>query len=233
MPVPTGMCSTYIGGVGVRGYRNVESLSGNKAFIATPTYIKDIFPDEGKLYNTGDMVRVLPDPLKDDTLVLHFIGRLDRQVKVGGVRLDLTEIEHAILKHPAVQNASVVVNKERADTKHLAAYIVLNKDLKMSEFQTHIKQILPAYMTPTSIFAIDSIPLNNNGKVHQAQLQAIKTSSGFHLVQSTSSRKPQSEREKVIASIWASELGILEDDIIMQFDFFKNGGHSLVAQRMI
>jgi len=232
MPVPTGMCGTlYIGGIGVaRGYRNVGS---NGVFIAPPSYIENTFPDEGKLYNTGDIVRILPDPLKDDELVLHFIGRLDRQVKVSGVRLDLMEIEHAILKHPAVRNASVVVNKDRADTKHLAAYVVLNKDLKMRDLQTHIKQILPAYMTPTSLFAIDSIPLNNNGKVHQSQLREIKMSSRFHLIQSSSSRKPQSECEKMIASIWASELGIFEDDITMQFDFFENGGHSLIAQRMI
>ena len=232
MPVPTGMCGTlYIGGIGVaRGYRNVES----NAFIAPLFYIKSIFPDEGKLYDTGDTVRILPDPLKGNELVLHFIGRHDRQVKVSGVRLDLTEIEHAILKHPAVRNASVVVHKERADTKHLAAYVVLNKDLKMRDLQTHLKQILPAYMTPTSLFAIDSIPLNNNGKVHQSQLQEIKASSSrFHLIQSSSSRKPQSDCEKMIASIWASELGISEDDITMQFDFFENGGHSLIAQRMI
>jgi len=115
------------------------------------------------------MVRILPDPLKDDILVLHFIGRLDRQVKVSGVYLDLTEIEHAILKHPAIRNVSVIVSQQTADSKHLVAYVVLNKDLQMSDLQTHIKKILPAYMTSTSIFAIGSIPLNKNGKVHQAQ----------------------------------------------------------------
>jgi len=100
MPVPTGMCGTlYIGDIGVaRGYRNVES----NAFIAPLFYIQSILPDEGKLYNTGDTVRILPDPLKGNELVLHFIGRHDRQVKVSGVHLDLTEIEHTILKHPAV-----------------------------------------------------------------------------------------------------------------------------------
>ena len=63
---------------------------------------------------------------------------------------------------------------ERADIKHLAAYVVLNKDLKMRDLQTHIKQILPAYMTPTSLFAIDSIPLNNNVKFISHSYKKLK-----------------------------------------------------------
>ena len=232
MPVPIGMSGNlYIGGDGVaKGYRN-EALN-HKAFIIPPPHILAVFPEEGKLYNSGDIVRILPDPLKNDAPVVHFIGRCDQQVKVSGIRVDLTEVENTLLQYPAIQHASVVAKNDKADEKHLVAYVVLDQDVKASDLQSHVKQHLPAYMVPTKFFAIDQIPLNTNDKVHQKQLQTLEGSSKFQILYSSSHRKPETVNEKCIAQVWANELHVSEEVITMRFDFFENGGHSLVAQRM-
>ena len=233
MPVPIGMSGKlYIGGDGIaKGYRN-EALN-DKAFIIPPPHILAVFPEEGKLYYSGDIVRVLPDPLKNDAPVLHFIGRCDQQVKVSGIRVDLTEVENTLLQYPAIQHASVVAQNDKADEKHLVAYVVLDQDVKASDLQSHMKQHLPAYMVPTKFFAIDQIPLNTNDKVHQKELQKLEGSSKFLILRSSSHRKPGTANEKCIAQVWANELHVSEETITMRFDFFENGGHSLVAQRMV
>ena len=233
MPVPTGMSGKlYIGGDGIaKGYRN-ETLN-DKAFIIPPPHILAVFPEEGKLYNSGDIVRVLPDPLKNDAPVVHFLGRCDQQVKVSGIRVDLTEVENTLLQYLAIQHASVIAKNDKADEKHLVAYVVLDRDVKASDLQSHMKQHLPAYMVPTKFFAIDQIPLNTNDKVHQKQLQTLEGSSKFQILLSSSHRKPETANEKCIAQVWASELHVSEEVITMRFDFFENGGHSLVAQRMV
>ena len=233
MPVPIGMSGKlYIGGDGIaKGYRN-ETLN-DKAFIIPPPHILAVFPEEGKLYNSGDIVRVLPDPLKNDAPVVHFIGRCDQQVKVSGIRVDLTEVENTLLQYPAIQHASVVAKNDKADEKHLVAYVVLDQDVKASDLQSHMKQHLPAYMVPTKFFAIDQIPLNTSDKVHQKELQKLEGSSKFLILHSSSHRKPGTANEKCIAQVWANELHVSEENITMRFDFFENGGHSLVAQRMV
>ena len=233
MPVPTGMVGTlYIGGDGVAaGYRN--ATMNKDTFITAPSSILAVFPEEGKLYNSGDLVRMLPDPLKNDSLVVHFIGRSDQLVKVSGIRVDLTEVESILLQSPAIQHVSVIVKEVEADEKHLVAYVVLNQDVKVSDLQSHTRQQLPAYMVPTKFFAVDRIPLNTNDKIHRRELQNLEGSSKFQIIHTSSHRKPESENEKSIARIWASELHVSEDAITMQFDFFENGGHSLVAQKMV
>jgi amino acid adenylation domain-containing protein len=116
-PVPIGVSGELlIGGVGLaRGYRKRPELTSEK-------FIPNRFSDkpEERLYRTGDLARYLPDGN------IEFLGRLDRQVKLRGFRIEPGEIEAALTQHDAVQDARAVVRVDDAGEKRLVAYIVRN-----------------------------------------------------------------------------------------------------------
>lgn len=118
-PVPTGLWGEmYVGGGGVtRGYLNRPELSAER-FIADPSGDRP----SAYLYKTGDLGRYNWDGR------LEYLGRLDNQVKVRGFRIELGEIESVLAQHPAVQQAVVIVREDTLAYKHLAAYIVPDKN---------------------------------------------------------------------------------------------------------
>ena len=111
-PVPVGVTGElHIGGAGVaRGYLNRPELTSER-------FIPDPFRPGGRLYKTGDLVRRRPD----GTLV--FAGRIDDQVKIHGLRVELGEIEAALLSHPDVSQAVVTVVTDPAGDRQLAGYL--------------------------------------------------------------------------------------------------------------
>jgi acyl-CoA synthetase (AMP-forming)/AMP-acid ligase II/2-polyprenyl-3-methyl-5-hydroxy-6-metoxy-1,4-benzoquinol methylase len=118
-PVPVGVVGEiYIGGVGLaRGYLNRPGLSAER-FIANP------FSKEGgaRMYHTGDLGRYLPDGN------IEFLGRTDNQVKIRGCRVELGEIEAAVIEHPGVRDAAVSARVEASGEKRLIAYVVPKSD---------------------------------------------------------------------------------------------------------
>ncbi|MGD9629019.1 MAG: amino acid adenylation domain-containing protein [Pyrinomonadaceae bacterium] len=114
-PLPIGVAGQlHIGGDGLaRGYFNQPELTAEK-------FVRDPFSFSGgaRLYRTGDLVRRREDGS------IEFLGRIDHQVKVRGYRIELGEIEHALMKHPAVENAVVVAREDEPGMKRLAAYVV-------------------------------------------------------------------------------------------------------------
>ena len=116
-PVPVGVAGELlIGGDALaRGYQNLPDLTSEK-FIPNPFSIDN----SGRLFKTGDIARYLPDGN------IEFNGRIDRQVKVRGFRVELSEIETVLCQHAGVQDAAVVVREETPGDKQLVAYVVQN-----------------------------------------------------------------------------------------------------------
>src|SRR5436305_7836921 len=162
-PVPIGIVGElYIGGAGVcRGYLNRPELTADR-------FIPDPWSNEpgARLYKTGDLVRYRVDGQ------LEFVGRRDLQVKVRGFRIELEEIKCALLEHPAVQDAVVLIEDDASGDKRLIAYVVLDErqTCSRSDLRNYLKQRLPDYMVPAAFVPLKAMPLAANGKIDRRSL---------------------------------------------------------------
>lgn len=166
-PVPDGENGEIcIGGTSLaRGYLNQPALTTEK-FVVNPV-------GEGRLYRTGDLGRFLPDGN------LEYLGRKDYQIQIRGFRVELGEIEAALLAHPAVKETTVVVQGEGAN-KQLVAYAVPQKDSAQispttfkTELRHHLMGKLPPHMIPDTVVLLESMPLTPNGKIDRQTLLAF------------------------------------------------------------
>jgi non-ribosomal peptide synthetase-like protein len=215
----------HIGGICLaRGYVDRPDLTAEK-FINLDRYKAiGIIPD--RLYKTGDLGSWTNDG------EIQFLGRIDGQVKLRGFRIELSEIESVIMQCAGV-SAAVVAVKKVAHVDRLIAYLVPKQSLGELDlggiFETMRSQ-LPAYMVPTSLELLTSLPTLPSGKVDRKSLpypQNIGVNS-----HSNTGRKPTNEVESKIAFIWSEILGI--NDISIDADFFQElGGHSLLAAIVI
>ena len=226
-PLPIGAIGElYIGGAGLaRGYLNNTKLTKER-FISNPLQTKEE-KKQGKnsrLYKTGDLVRWLPSG------ELEYIGRNDFQVKIRGFRIELGEIESILNLHGDVKQSAVLARRnEVTNTNYLIAYIT-SGDFKPSdiELQEFLKQKLPDYMIPTAIIYLDKLPLTLNGKLDRKALPDIELGS------STSTYvAPRNELETKVRDIFASVLGLEENKVGINDDFFKLGGDSIVSIQLV
>lgn len=151
----------FVGGLGVgRGYHHRPGRT-SAAFFVDPF---DPGSPTGRVYRTGDLVRV------NERGELEYLGRRDRQVKVGGVRMELGEIEARLLLHPGVRFCAVVV-RDGARRAGLAGYYVPAGDpLDARDLEDHLGRQLPAAMVPRRWTVLGNLPLTGNGKVDYAAL---------------------------------------------------------------
>ncbi|MGA4838195.1 amino acid adenylation domain-containing protein [Streptomyces sp. G45] len=115
-------------------------------------------------YRTGDLVRW------DAEGRVSYVGRVDRQVKVRGFRVEPGELERRIAAHPAVRQAFVCTERDAHGTNELLAYVVLGSDLTYDAFDRHLAASLPAYMRPHRAYRVAELPRTANGKVDRAAL---------------------------------------------------------------
>jgi amino acid adenylation domain-containing protein len=159
-PVPIGSCGElYVAGAGLaRGYLGRSGVAA-KSFIANP------FGEPGsRIYRTGDRVRHLPDGR------LEFVGRVDRQIKVRGFRVELDEIEAALRAHPGVKDCAVT-KLENQSHRQLIAYVVPKRKTEAPEdLRGYLQQYLPAYMVPAAIYLRDALPFASSGKIDRRAL---------------------------------------------------------------
>ncbi|MBN8226492.1 amino acid adenylation domain-containing protein [Corallococcus macrosporus] len=216
-PVPPGVQGElYVGGEGLaRGYVGQPSLTAERfvpnPFSSTPG---------ARLYRTGDLGR-----WRDDG-VLEFLGRADAQVKVRGFRIELAEIEAALLAHSDVREAVVVAREDVPGDKRLVAYVVAPASLDVAELRAFLKQRLPDYMVPSVLGRLDALPLTSNGKVDR---KALPHPSTFQTRART--RPPRTDTEKRIATLWEE---VLQSGTVGAEDhFFELGGSSLSATQVL
>ncbi|WP_437108365.1 non-ribosomal peptide synthetase [Streptomyces sp. enrichment culture] len=164
--VPAGVPGELLmGGVGVaRGYHGRPALTAER-FVPDP-----YGPPGARLYRTGDLVRRRPDGN------LEFLDRIDTQLKVNGHRVEPGEIEAALESHPRVGAAVVDLAGDGGD-RMLVAFLVPSEGAGTApgteEVRGHLRPLLPSYMIPARIVALDSVPLTANGKVDRARLRAL------------------------------------------------------------
>ncbi len=191
------------------------SEKDNALFIPNP------FTDDPEdiLYRTGDMGIYRPDGLLD------IAGRLDDQIKIRGIRVELGEIQSIIASHPLVKEAVVIPVLATNGDKRLTAYFLpQNAKLKVAELRAYVKGKLPSFMIPGAFVKIEAIPLNANGKVDRRKLPDPTIS--FNELPSVSSFPPTTELEEEIGEVWKELLGVRQVGI--HDNFFDIGGHSLL-----
>jgi amino acid adenylation domain-containing protein len=220
-PVPIGVAGElHIGGAGLaRGYLNRPDLTAEK-FI--PNRISD--EPGARLYKTGDLARYLPDGN------IEFIGRIDRQVKIRGLRIEQGEVETVLAQHPTVQQCVVTAREDRENDKRLVAYIISNPEQApaVNELRRFLKQKLPEYMVPNAFVFLDALPLTPNGKLDRRALPApdqTRPESEANFV------VPRDDLELQLTLIWEKVLGI--QPIGVMDNFFELGGHSLLVVALV
>lgn len=187
-------------------------------------FIPNPFTDDPEdiLYRTGDMGIYRPDGLLD------IAGRLDDQIKIRGIRVELGEIQSIISSHPLVKEVVVITALTANGDKRLAAYFVpQNEKLEVVELRAYVKEKLPSFMIPGAFVKLEAIPLNANGKVDRRKLPDPTFSFNELLsVFSVSSISPTTELEEEIGEVWKELLGVSQVGI--HDNFFDIGGHSLL-----
>ncbi|MFI2608631.1 amino acid adenylation domain-containing protein [Kitasatospora sp. NPDC018619] len=217
----------YIAGAGLaRGYLGDERKT-RAAFLRHPVTGE-------RLYRTGDLGRYLPDG------DIEFLGRADFQVKIQGHRIELGEVEAALLRRPEVRAAAVVAEGERGGPRRLVGYAVA--DSSEEELRAALGRELPDYLVPARIVLLAELPLTDNGKVDRRRLPAP----GRPAPRTGGAVAPRDAAERLLAGIWAEFFGApggaggaaaSSADVAGSFDvtanFFDLGGDSMLAVRMM
>lgn len=211
-PVPIGVTGEiFIAGAGVGGgYLNNPEETQQR-------FVPDPFVPDQTMYKTGDLARWLPDGNID------YIGRLDHQVKIHGVRVEPDEITQILLSHDSIRDAVVIDKQNEEGQSYLCAYVCKNKNVTTAELREHLKNDLPDYMIPSFIIGLDKLPLTENGKIDRKSLQA-RTPERNQL-SGTNYLAPATDVEKTIAAIWKEILGV--ERVGVHDPFFELGGNSL------
>jgi amino acid adenylation domain-containing protein len=218
-PVPTGVPGElFIGGDSVgRGYLEHPDLTGVR-------FVPDPFSavSGSRMYRTGDRARYLPDGN------IQFIGRVDRQVKVRGFRVELEEVETALADCEGVKDAAVMVRNTPNGSKQLMGYVVAIEQRASNYYRQSLIRKIPEYMVPAIVVSVPSIPTSANGKRDYAALPipefvAVATGSDY--------APPTSPIEDYLARLWTDALRV--QPIGIHDNFFALGGDSLQATRIV
>ena len=222
-PVPPGVAGDlYLTGVQLaHGYLGRPDLTASR-FVADP------LGNGGRMYRTGDVARWLP------TGAVEYLGRSDFQLKIRGQRIELSDIDHALLSLPgvaqAVTHALTLGNAPQdatgGDARQLVGYLVAQPDitLDLDALRRSLGDLLPPHMVPVALVALPTLPLSANGKLDRKALPQPQAA------QQTQGREPQPGLETHIARAVAGLLS--REKVYADDDFFALGGHSLLAMRL-
>jgi len=204
----------------------------NRPELTLERFLSDPFSNDPdcRLYKTGDLARWRSDGK------LEFLGRLDNQVKIRGVRIELEEIESSLRNVTGICDAVATVDEDATRNKLLVAYVVRdlvdedwNGEARRADYlRDYLKFQLPQHMLPSHIIEISSIPLTPNGKVDKGRLPALTDVS---LSVSKNQNAYLSEFETALTEICADFLSMPR--VGLQDNFFYLGGHSFLATRFI
>ena len=217
------------------GYLNRESLTKEK-FIQNP-FDNDL---TSMLYRTGDLARWRNDG------TLEYLGRIDTQVKIRGMRVELEEIESAIERDAQVHQAIVSIDHQYGADGELTAYIVLEsahddletyrsvevidlaEQLDIDHLRTSLSSELPSHMVPTHYIGLNHAPLTDTGKINRRLLPQVE---GIRIQHKYIA--PNNRIEKLVANIFSEILAVNVSLIGLNDNFFDLGGHSLHAMKLV
>lgn len=213
-PVPSGEEGQLVAaGAGLaRGYLGQSALTAEK-FVAAPA------PISARVYLTGDLARVLPGG------EIEFRGRIDRQIKINGKRIEPGEIEAALRAGEGVRDAAAIVDTTRSGLKRIMAFIATGEvgPARMEAIrigaQTAAQRLLPDFLVPARITAVEVLPITPNGKLDRDALLGLLAAAD------AAAAIGGDDLEGRIAAIWQSVLGL--DRVGRDDVFFDLGGRSL------
>jgi amino acid adenylation domain-containing protein/non-ribosomal peptide synthase protein (TIGR01720 family) len=210
----------WIGGPGVaRGYFRREELTAER-FLEM---------DGRRFYRTGDLVRQVPGEGGE----LEFLGRIDTQVKIRGIRIEPGEIEAALRDHPAVRDAAVVAHSgmTAGGDKQLVAYVVGTDPADTAEaLRAFLRERLPEAMIPSLFVPLPAMPVTSHGKVDRKALPAPQAAREAQV----GTELPRNAREELLAGIWRELLGIERVERVGVHDnFFQLGGDSILSIQVV
>jgi amino acid adenylation domain-containing protein len=221
-PVPEGDCGEiYIGGGGVgRGYRNLSDAT-EQSFLPDPF----AGVPSARMYRTGDRGVRRPDGN------IEFHGRLDRQTKVRGQRVELDEIASVLNRHPNMDFATTITKLAEDGENYLVAYVLLKENTRVPtvhELRRYLLGSLPDYMIPAVFVRLQTLPLSPNGKLDLAMLEQPTEA---NLLERTDGKAPAGPIEEKLLTI-AREL-LKNEAVRTEDNFFLAGGHSLLGMQFL
>ncbi len=210
-PTPPGVPGElYLAGCGLaRGYLAQPGLTAER-FLPDPRG-----PAGARMYRTGDRARFRTDG------AVEFLGRVDRQVKIRGHRVEPAEIEAVLAEHAGVRQVAVVAQRGAQDRVTLAAFYVGGAEAR--ELEAHARARLPSYAVPAEHRAIDALPRTSSGKVDRGRLPRSHGSTG------PAYRPPRSPDEALLVALFAEAL---DRRVGIDDDFFASGGDSIRAVKL-
>ncbi|ADL53611.1 non-ribosomal peptide synthetase [Clostridium cellulovorans] len=210
--VPGELC---VSGVALaRGYLNRAELTQEK-FVENP------FNKSERMYRTGDYARWLPDGN------IEFVGRIDNQVKIRGYRIEIGEIEKTLLENNKIKDATAIVIDDSNGDKHICAYYVAEEKITVSELREFLSKYIPSYMIPSYFIGLDSMPINQSGKIDKKLLPKPDEIS----CDESQLVLPENDTEEKLLELWKE---VLDASRLSTTDnFFEVGGHSLKASVLI
>jgi amino acid adenylation domain-containing protein len=197
-----------------RGYLNQPEMTAQK-------FVTDPFNPASMVYRSGDLVRWSGGGQ------IEFLGRLDNQVKLRGLRVELGEIETALQAHPGILRAAVLMRPDKHGENRLVGYFTsASEPPQISELRAFLAESLPDYMVPTAWMPLDKFPMNNDGwKINRNALPEPPEDERRQLV------APSTPTEVTVARCFADVLSL--DEVGAQDSFFDLGGNSLQAMRVV
>ncbi|MEH2041209.1 non-ribosomal peptide synthetase [Nostoc sp.] len=189
-------------------------------------FVKNFFRDDQQdlLYYTGDRGYYRADGL------LEIKGRLDNQIKIRGVRVELDEVTAALAQHPSVKSGIAHAIKDEQGQNILVGYIVSSQPSQelLTDLRANLSQRLSAAMVPSAFVFLEQLPLTANGKVNR---QALPMPDLENVTADTPLVMPQTPVEEIVAGIWSQVLSVKK--VGRHSNFFALGGHSLLATQLI
>lgn len=214
--VPIGVAGEiYLSGAGItKGYLHQPELTQEK-FVTI---------DHQRFYRTGDLGRF------DAQGNIEILGRLDFQIKLRGIRIELGDIETTLRQVPGVREG-IVIDRDVHGEKSLVAYVVLDQTAPptIAEMRQFLQVRLPDYMVPAAFVILEAMPVNLNQKIDRRALPDPTFSRSE--LEHAAYVAPRTELEELLAQTWTEVLGL--EQISIHDDFFALGGHSLMAAQVI
>ena len=216
---------------GVAGDLYLTGVQLAHAYLGRPDltasrFVADPYGDGGRMYRTGDVARWF------DSGAVEYLGRSDDQLKIRGQRIELSEIDHALLALPGVEQAVThgrvlgEVQMGGGDARQLVGYVISQgcRELDLIALRMALMDRLPAHMVPVALVQLEAFPLGATGKLDRKALPLPQANARAH------GRMPLAGLETLIAEAFAKVLQC--DTVSAEDDFFSLGGHSLLAMSL-